>query len=332
MMSPQCFLGEAVKLYIAVTDNKWFAYLRERAPLEEVDFWLPSPRQGFAALQVGEPFLFKLHAPMNYIVGGGFFTHYTRAPVYMAWEAFGTMMGAGSFREVHSRIARYRRQDAKATDFEIGNVILTEPFFLKDEHWVRAPSDWSPNIVRGKTYETEAGEGARIWDEVLPHVYGEPHVNGEEEPSSEGKIAENRVRWVHKGPIRGEPVPVRQRLGQGAFRVLVADAYGRRCAITGEKALPTLDAAHIRPVSEGGLHRVENGLFLRTDIHRLYDRGYVTVTPDLRFRVSQALHADFDNGEPYFPLDGAEISVPDDERDRPSRDLLEWHADVLFRG
>jgi hypothetical protein len=76
---------------------------------------------------------------------------------------------------------------------------------------------------------------------------------------------------------------VRQRLGQGAFRVLVTDAYERRCAVTGEKALPVLQAAHIRPVTKEGTHQLDNGLLLRSDIHALFDQGYVTVTPDHRF-------------------------------------------------
>ena len=44
------------------------------------------------------------------------------------------------------------------------------------------------------------------------------------------------------------------RLGQGGFRVLVTDTYRRRCAVTGERTLPVLQAAHIRPVTAGGLH------------------------------------------------------------------------------
>ena len=36
-------------------------------------------------------------------------------------------------------------------------------------------------------------------------------------------------------PMYGDPVLVRQRLGQGAFRLLVMDTYQRRCAVTKEK-------------------------------------------------------------------------------------------------
>lgn len=50
----------------------------------------------------------------------------------------------------------------------------------------------------------------------------------------------------------GAPHLIRPRLGQGAFRVLVTDVYGRKCAVTGERTLPALEAAHIRPYAEGG--------------------------------------------------------------------------------
>lgn len=130
----------------------------------------------------------------------------------------------------------------------------------------------------------------------------------------------------------GEPTLVRPRLGQGGFRILVTDTYERRCAITREKALPVLEAAHIQSVSEGGQHRIDNGLLLRSDIHRLFDRGYVTVTPDHRFLVSRKLKEDFDNGEPYYPLHGGMLWLPKEANARPRREFLEWHADSLFKG
>jgi predicted restriction endonuclease len=67
--------------------------------------------------------------------------------------------------------------------------------------------------------------------------------------------------------------------------VAVTDAYGRSCAVTREHSLPVLEAAHIRPCAQAGAHDVRNGLLLRSDLHRLFDIGYVTVTPDLRLEV-----------------------------------------------
>jgi putative restriction endonuclease len=84
-----------------------------------------------------------------------------------------------------------------------------------------------------------------------------------------------RVR--EETPRYGKPLLVWPRIGQGVFRIAVTDAYGRACAVTGEHSLPALEAAHIRPYAAEGLHDVANGLLLRSDLHRLFDKGYVTV-------------------------------------------------------
>ena len=81
--------------------------------------------------------------------------------------------------------------------------------------------------------------------------------------------------------------------------------------MTGERSLPALEAAHIRAHAAEGPNRTRNGLLLRADIHRLFDDGYVTVDPDLRFMVNRRLHEEFENGRVYYALDGG---TPRDER------------------
>jgi HNH endonuclease len=308
-----------MNLFLAVTDNDWFRFLRSRSPLDEVNFWRPGGSASFRALAPGEPLLFKLHSPEDYVVGGGFFAHFSREiPVSLAWEAFGERNGAASFEEMRRRIEKYRRiAPLPHEDYRIGCILLSQPFFFSESEWIEIPSDWSKNIVQGKGYDTETGEGARLWTEVRLRLQAMSFVPGDE-------IAES--------VMFGEPYLVRPRLGQGSFRVLVTDTYSRRCAVTGEKALPALDAAHIRGVADGGTHRLDNGLLLRSDVHRLFDAGYVTVTPTGRFRVSRRLKDDFDNGEPYYPFDDQEIWLPPDPNARPNREFLEWHGDVRFRG
>ena len=122
------------------------------------------------------------------------------------------------------------------------------------------------------------------------------------------------------------------RLGQGAFRVLVTDVYGRRCAVTQERTLPALEAAHIRPYGDGGAHEARNGMLLRRDIHSLFDAGYVTVTPDLDFEVSRRIKEEFENGRHYYALHGNRISAPEDASLRPDPDALTWHNEHCFRG
>jgi putative restriction endonuclease len=118
----------------------------------------------------------------------------------------------------------------------------------------------------------------------------------------------------------------RARLGQGAFRVLVTDAYTRRCAITGERTLPALEAAHIQPFAKSGPNVTANGLLLRSDLHKLFDSGYLSVTPDLSVEVSRKIKEEFENGRDYYALHGRTlVVVPATEKDRPSSKFLEWH-------
>jgi putative restriction endonuclease len=124
---------------------------------------------------------------------------------------------------------------------------------------------------------------------------------------------------------------VRRRLGQGALRVIVTDAYDRRCAVTGEKTLPVLEAAHIMPVASGGLHRVDNGILLRSDIHRLFDLGYVSVGVNGDLRVSRKLRDEWHNGRVYYELERSPVRFPADTEARPSKEFLQWHSDTVFR-
>jgi putative restriction endonuclease len=125
---------------------------------------------------------------------------------------------------------------------------------------------------------------------------------------------------------------VRPRYGQGLFSLAVRDAYDGSCAVTHEHSGPVLEAAHIRPYSWGGEHRVDNGLLLRRDLHRLYDRGYVTVTADYVFRVGERLREEFKNGRSYYGLTGSTIRVPAREVWRPDKELLDWHGQKIFKG
>ena len=114
--------------------------------------------------------------------------------------------------------------------------------------------------------------------------------------------------------------------------MLVTEAYGRPCAITRERALPALEAAHIRPFSELETHTVRNGLLLRSDVHRLFDAGYITVTPGHRVEASRRMRDDFNDGENYMRLHGSAIVLPANRDERPSPDFLRWHNENRYRG
>ena len=303
-----------INLVVAVTDDDWFEMLRRQPDLSEVNFWAPSAAN-FRALQPGELFLFKLHAPRNLIVGGGIFAYANTLPCSLAWEAFREANGAHSAREMRTRIAKYRRSDpGDRSDFTVGCRILTQPFFFEEADWLPVPASWAPNIVSFKTYDTGDTEGLGLWDAVCDRLARLPTT-----------VLSGHDRF-------GAPQLIKPRLGQGAFRVLVTDIYDRRCAVTRERTLPALEAAHIRPYSDGGVHEATNGLLLRRDIHSLFDAGYVTVTPSLHFEVSRRIKEEFENGRHYYELHGSEIERPLTPTLRPAPELLAWHNQYCFKG
>lgn len=311
-----------MRFFVGVTDYDWFRFLAGRPDIDEVNFWQPSGSVGFRAIQPGEPFLFKLHSPRNYIVGGGFFAHWSPLPVSLAWEAFGEKNGAASLTEMRTRLAKYRDvTDDPRADYEVGCILLEQPFFLEEGDWIPAPADWSRNIVRGKGYDARSGVGRQVWQRVEAAIGVASAVARSASPFAPQLVAERF----------GGPSIVYPRLGQGSFRVLVTDIYDRRCAVTGERTLPVLQAAHIKPYSADGPHEPRNGLLLRSDLHTLLDRGYVTVTPQLRFEVSRRIREEFENGRDYYALHGQPVRLPVQQGLAPAREYLDWHASNVFR-
>src|SRR5271154_2214164 len=166
-----------INLVIAVTGGDWFEMLRGQPNLAEVNFWAPSAAN-FRALQPGELFLFKLHAPRNVIVGGGVFAFASALPCSLAWEAFREANGARSAHEMRARIARYRRVGpGDRSDFEIGCRILTQPFFFDEANWIPVPASWAPNIGSFKAYNPGDAEGLALWEAVNRRL-DRPSISG----------------------------------------------------------------------------------------------------------------------------------------------------------
>ncbi len=309
-----------MRFYVGITDEDWFSYLSGSGTSDEVNFWQPSGGRQFRVLQPGEPFLFKLHSPRNYIVGGGFFGHFTILPVSFAWSAFGSKNGARNEKEMRFRVAHYRKvAPSPFENYEIGCILLQSPFFFPEDEWIPT-SDWPPNIVQGKSYETADERGLSIWQQVEDRL---KFYKGADTLPVEVK---------QEGPRFGRAQFVLPRLGQGSFRVLVTDAYKRRCAFTGSPILHVLEAAHIKPYSDDGPHAVNNGILFRQDVHTLFDRGYITVTPEYRVEVSRRIKEEFANGHEYYSAHGKPISLPGASELRPTAGFLSWHNQNRFLG
>lgn len=313
---------EVVKTFVGITDRAWARFLVERPNVTEVNFWQPGGGRNFKVLQRGEPFLFKSKwEDGNQLIGGGYFEGFVKLRVSEAWDFFGEGNGVSSLSEMVRLIGQYR-DIPQLEDPEIGCVLLNDVRFVDQSMRIAAPDDFSKNIVSGKSYAVGGPDANPVIDFFVKNlaVAVEAHDPSRQQP-----------REV-PGPVFGEPRLVRPRLGQGGFKSLVREAYDRRCAITGHKIVPTLQAAHIVPVSQNGENRIDNGLLLRSDVHTLFYKGYVGVAPDYTLHVSPRLRSEFGNGDELYSRAGETIAIPSAKPDRPNSEFLEWHMDSIFLG
>lgn len=262
-----------------------------------------------------------------------------------AWDLFGEGNGVGSLDELVRAIGRYRAgagastgsidskpssrrtpgtpdsTDARvSTSATIGCVLLRDLFFVSDADALDAPTDFAKNIVNFKGYDL-AGSGRHV-DLMFETMLRRAEV----------RIADvEGLPSLVPGPVFGRDRLVRSRVGQQAFKGLVLSSYARRCAITGTHIAPTLEAAHIRPVARQGENRVDNGLLLRSDVHTLFDLGYLGIDPRYRLLVSPALREEWGNGREFYERAGSPIQVPQTRVDRPANEAIEWHLDTVFR-
>lgn len=317
-----------VKLWIANTDPDWFDFLSEQPAVDEVNFWQPSGTMNFKAVEAGDLFVFKLKSPRNAIGGYGVFSSASTLPVSLAWEVFGTNNGVKSYTEMRDRIGRYRNDHNPRLDYQIGCRVVVSPVFFPRELWLPQPSSWAGSIVVGKTYDTATREGLEIWEGLQQ---SQAVLNARIDPVSQA-FADKRLDY-NPGTARfGSPTKVIPRLGQGAFRVGVIEAYKRECGLSGGRVLPALDAAHIVPYNEGGTHELKNGILLRKDIHSVFDAGYATFDNDFRLVVSDKVKTEFNNGNEYLRLKGERLKVPLNAEWRPSLANIEWHQNNVYLG
>ena len=309
--------------YVGVTDDEWFRFLAARPEVSraEVNFWRPSGGNAFRALTPGEPFFFKTHAPHNRVVGGGFFSGFAALPVSEAWQMFGEANGVTNLQRMRERIAHYRREPiGPHEDPVIGCVFVRDVTFFADDMAQDPPPGFALNIVQGKGYDMGDSHVERYFADLMQLVLGKAIDIDFSQP------------WHTTGPVFGDPRLTPYRLAQQAFKAVVLSAYHGHCAVTGTKIRPVLQAAHIRPVTNGGENRLDNGMLLRSDVHTMFDNGYLAVDPrQNKLIVSPRLREDFGNGAEFYSKAGQVIALPDRRVDQPNAEFLEWHLDTVYK-
>ncbi len=311
-----------MRFYLGVTDNNWYNFLANQKR-EDINFWQPGGNIAFKILPTGAPFLFKLKSPLNVIGGIGFFSSHTFLPLSLAWDIFTTGNGCNSLEDLQKLILPLRKDKVNLNP-TIGCIVLTNPIFFKQEDWISVPEDWKMGIQQGKSYTTKDKIGQTLWAKIENLLQKYLYQITKEEKS--------QLLLEEPEPQYGKSILTKVRLGQGAFRILVTDAYSRKCAISGERTLPVLEAAHIKSYAKSGPHFISNALLLRSDLHKLFDSGYITITKDSKVEVSNRIKEEFENGREYYRFHGSSIlNLPNRLIDKPESRFVEWHNENVFR-
>ncbi len=312
--------------FIALTDKAWFDFLAAQATdgvVDEVNFWSPRSLRPLKRMALATPVFFRLKRPHHAIAGYGFYASFNVVGLDDAWELFAWKNGDPDKARFLRRIGDYRGLDLldpRATRDPLGCMVLRAARFWPRERWIPWGSErgWASNIVQGKTASDPANaelllEAIRSDGLARPDDFAERFTP---------LVLDERLVAAHN---------IAQREGQAAFRLRLLDAYGG-CAITGEKTQPVLDAAHIQPYLGAKSNHIQNGLVLTKEFHALYDRGYVSITPDRAIHVSPRLREEWSNGKRYYDFDRQQLRrVPEREELQPSPDALQWHYEKVFK-
>ena len=314
--------------FIANTDRLWYDFLStrmENGRVDEVNFWQPTASRPMKQMTEGEPVFFRLKAPTYAIAGYGFYAAFKVVTLEQAWDLFGWRNGADTQGQFLRLIGGYRQRQEVNTDEirrrPIACTVLRDARFWQEQRWIpwHTTEGWHPNLVQGKT-ERDPVRAAFLLNQI--------GLDAAEQPAELGALF-TPVTVDSRTVALSQTV---RREGQGTFRMRLLDAYGR-CAITGEKTQPVLDAAHIQPYLGPASNHVQNGLLLTKEFHALFDKGYVTVTPDYTVRVSAALREEWQNGVRYYAFDRQPLRrLPERPQLLPSRDALAWHQENRFLG
>lgn len=126
---------------------------------------------------------------------------------------------------------------------------------------------------------------------------------------------------------------IKQRVNQNFFRSTILSSYNLKCCITGLSIPEFLVASHIKPWKVDELNRINprNGLCLNSIHDKAFDRGFITITPDYKVKVSKyfdEFREDKAVSDFFIKHENQSIILPD--KFLPSKDFLDWHYTNRF--
>jgi len=128
-------------------------------------------------------------------------------------------------------------------------------------------------------------------------------------------------------------VKIKARVGQDFFRRSVLSAYNYKCCMTGLAVPKLLVASHIVPWRSDPLNRLnpKNGLSLSMLHDKAFDLGMITISDDMRIKVSDVKNSESDH---FFQIalkgyENKRIALP--EKFSPLEEFLNYHREHIFQ-
>jgi putative restriction endonuclease len=145
------------------------------------------------------------------------------------------------------------------------------------------------------------------------------------------KMAEPEVQY---GEGRGEEDSQEQVRDQG-FRKAIVSLYEHRCALCGIRMLTpdghtVVEAAHIKPWSEGHDDRPTNGLALCRLCHWSFDEGLMSVGGKYEVLVSKRVQIESNLPGHILTLRDRHIFTPTEDQYWPAQDNFDYHRKRKF--
>jgi putative restriction endonuclease len=169
--------------------------------------------------------------------------------------------------------------------------------------------------------------------EVRPVVERQGKINYDAYQYSQTllKMAEPEAEY---GEGRGED-DFQKRVRDQGFRKAIVALYEHRCALCGIRMLTpdghtVVEAAHIKPWSEGHDDRPTNGLALCRLCHWSFDEGLMSVGGKFEVLVSKRVQVEQNLPGHILTLRDRHIFTPNENQYWPAQDNFEYHRKTKF--
>lgn len=183
-----------------------------------------------------------------------------------------------------------------------------------------------------KGLENASKLDAEVWHEYMEN-WDEQFIEGEKLLAQKKHSTIEKVNHIDLDNLKDVEGKERERLvtmrvNQYLFRKIVLSNFNYQCCITGIKIPELLVASHILPWSKDKGNRLnpKNGLALNTLHDKAFDCGLITVTEDLKIKISSKFHAQkelLSIKQNFIDYEGKELIAPN--KFYPDKNFLKTH-------